>query len=981
MAFELFHLFLLSLGYLLALFGIAHAAEKGWVPQQLIRHPITYLLSLCVFACAWSFFGAVSLAHAYGYGFLAYYLGLTVAFLLSSLLLIPLWRLSRTYMLSSLADIFCFRFRSQLAGTLVTVLMLFAILPFLALQIQAIAETALILSPSEASGISKENINNLLALAFCLIVGIFTMLFGAKHLTAHQRHDGLVTAVAFSSLVKLVILLTLAGVAISSVFGGFDGLSQWLNTNSHVTARLNTPLQKDLSRTSLIIFFSTTIVMPHFFHMIITENTSPKTLRVASWGAPLLLLLISLPVLPILWSGYSNNTSLLPEYFIFSVGLDLNKPWLSLLTFIGGISAASSVIIVITLALASMCLKHLILPFYRPDSVTEIHRWLLRVKRTLIFCIILAGYIFYRIMDDRVSLQDLGLAAFIAALQFFPGVFATLYWQRANRQGFITGLCIGFGVWLIALLIPIVSETASEWLMPIFASYYSSNIELWHVVTLISLALNCSSFVLVSLLTTMNPDEKIAAEACSTDDLSRPIRRLLSVQNAREMEERLISVLGKRSAHYEMHLALNELGLDYSENRPFALRMLRNRLEANLSSMLGPSVASETIEQLLPYEESSNSGRTEDINLIEGQLERRKSHLTGLAADLDSLRRHHRKTLQELPVGVCSLSQDQEVLMWNNAIAELTQVPAEQTLGASLSTLPHPWQDILSAFSASPEAHRLKEPLKINGQNHWVNMHKSTGHDNDQIIVLEDATEIQNLEQSLRHRERLAAIGQLAAGVAHEIGNPVTGIACLAQNLRYDTENPESLNTAKEIISQTQRVTRIVQTLVNFAHTGTPSESTVMENINLHRCIDEAIHLVTLDKDAKPIQIHNQCEAELYAAGDQQRLLQVLINLINNARDASPTNSNIWLTAQSSASYIELSVSDQGSGIDQTNQEKIFDPFFTTKETGKGTGLGLYLVYNIIQDMEGQIRVESPYRDDQSGTRFTLSLRHSLDPD
>jgi PAS domain S-box-containing protein len=969
-------LFSLSIGYFLLVFVVAHAAEKQWIPAKLIQHPLTYTLSLGVFASAWALYGVVSLANEYGYGFLSYYLGIALLFFLASLLLIPLWRLCQTYMLKSLADVLAFRYRSQRAGSLVTLCMLVAVLPLLALQIQIISETALIITSKQATiGASSEQ-HDRLALIYCLVIALFAILFGAKQITPYQRHQGLVAAVAFDTLVKLTALLCVGYVSIEFIFGGLDGLSKWLEANPHYLDLLNSPIREDSSRTLLIIFFSAAVVMPHMFQMIIAENDSEKKLRTASWSIPTLLLLFSLPVLPILWGGYNTNTHLPPEYFSLSIGLDLGMPWLTLMTFLGGISGASIIIIVTTLALASMCLKHLILPFYRPSSDRDIHGWLILVRRALIVSIILCGYIFYRFMLNREALSNLGLAAFIATLQFFPGLFATLYWPRANSKGFIAGLTAGFSVWFITLLRPIVMETDPEIISRLYFTYAYQ--DLWHIVTLLSLGLNCAVFILFSLLTQTSKDEQQAAEACSTDDISRPARRMLSAQSAEEMETRLASSLGKRSAQREMERALEELNLERGERRPFALRKLRMQLETNLSSLLGPNVAREIIEQLLPYEEQGSEKSSDDINLIEGILENYPAVLSGLAADLDSLRRYHRQTLQELPVGVCSLGHDQEILMWNNAAEEITGIHSQNTIGAHLDNLPAPWNKLLADFLNSAKQRQLKHKVERAGDPLWVNLHKTNDPLSDrdgQVIVLEDATELQRLEHSLTHSERLASIGQLAAGVAHEIGNPITGIACLAQNLRYDTSNPESLATADEILTQTQRVTRIVQTLVHFAHTGNSDSKNHFTAVDIKACIKEAIHLLELNKDNKHISLHNLCQQDIYACGDQQRLLQVLINLINNARDASPANSRVEIDAYPKNDWIEITVTDHGCGISTEQQEKIFDPFFTTKQAGEGTGLGLYLVYNIIEDLEGHIFVQSPLSDGRQGTRFTLQLR------
>jgi signal transduction histidine kinase len=243
------------------------------------------------------------------------------------------------------------------------------------------------------------------------------------------------------------------------------------------------------------------------------------------------------------------------------------------------------------------------------------------------------------------------------------------------------------------------------------------------------------------------------------------------------------------------------------------------------------------------------------------------------------------------------------------------------------------------------------------------------------IVVVEDITDTQLLEHELTHQERLASIGRLAAGVAHEIGNPVTGIACLAQNLRYETENPDTLETASQIVKQTQRISSIVHSLVNFAHTGREARSLVTEAVNVRSCVSEAVQLLSLDNEARQIHYNNNCPTDIIVQGDNQRLMQVFINLLSNARDASSDNAMITIDALREDTEAHITVTDQGSGIDQHLQDRIFEPFFTTKDPGKGTGLGLALVYNIINDLGGDISIESPVPEFSShGTRIHIRL-------
>ena len=179
-SFSLSQLVLISAGYLLIFFGVAWMTEKGWVPRRLVRHPLIYTLSLGVYASAWAFYGTVGLAYDYGYGFLAYYLGLCGAFLLAPVLLYPILRLTRAYQLASLADLFAFRFRSTWAGALTSLGMLIAVLPRLALRIQAVATSTGILVQARAQDAP--------ALGFCLLITLFAMLFGARQINSKERH-------------------------------------------------------------------------------------------------------------------------------------------------------------------------------------------------------------------------------------------------------------------------------------------------------------------------------------------------------------------------------------------------------------------------------------------------------------------------------------------------------------------------------------------------------------------------------------------------------------------------------------------------------------------------------------------------------------------------------------------------------------------------------------------------------------------------
>lgn len=973
--FTLAGLFTAGCAYLLLLFIVAHAAERGWISHRILSHPAVYTLSIGVFASAFALYGAVDLAYEYGYGFLAYYVGVAGTFVFAPLVLMPLRRICRRYQLSSLADLLTFRFRSQWVGSAVTLCTLLAVLPLLALQIQAVSDTVVILTTATDPLAADNRHPDSLALILCFVITLFAILFGSRHRAGQEHHRGLVATIAFDAILKTTVLLGVGLLALFKVFNGPGSLEYWLMDHSDVLASLAAPLRQDSARALLLTFFAAALCAPHLFHMVLAETPDSHAFRHASWGVPLLLLLLSLPILPILWAGFRLGTNLPPEYFTLAVA-QAGGPLASLATFIAGLSAASVATVVITLALASMCLNHLILPFYQPGRRRDIYRWLLWLRRLLVAAIILAGYVFYRVLSGHESLASLAMTGFIGTLQFLPGVLAVMYWPRANRIGLLAGLLAGFTVWLALLLLPLVTTLDPR---PLLQDLLRQNtVDLWSLTALLSLGLNTGVFALVSLFTGATDEERAAAEVCALDDLNRPVRRALSIRSPEEIKQRLASALGVANAAREVERALHDLKLQPDERRPFALRRLRNRIEINLSGLMGPSVAHDMVNRLLPYE-PPGADANEDINLIEARLERYKSHLTGLAADLDSLRRHHRRTLEELPIGLCSLGRDREILMWNRVMGELTGIPGSDVVGSHLNSLPSPWRGLLEEFFNSTERHRDKRRVSVGGQTRWLSLHKASNHSDHrhdgQVIVVEDITETRLLEQKLVHNERLASIGRLAAGVAHEIGNPVTGIACLAQNLRYDTDNADSLAAAAEILQQTERITRIVQILVNFAHAGADAARRELEPVAVHRWVDEAIHLLELNKDARPVQFINACAEDLIVLADPQRLLQVFINLLGNARDASPDGSLIEVSGRHSADGVTLWVTDPGTGINKTSLEQVFDPFYTTKPVGQGTGLGLALVYSIIEDLDGEIEIHSPVPETGHGTRVQLTLR------
>jgi Na+/proline symporter/signal transduction histidine kinase len=970
---------LLSLGiaFLFFLFFAAYAVERGWFKREWTRTQLVYTLSLGVYCSSWAFYGSVGFAYEYGYGYLAYYMGICATFLLAPYLLSPILRLVRTYQLSSLADLFAFRYRSRTVGALVTIGTLIAILPLMALQIQAVSEVSTIINPDLNPAF--------MGFLFCLILIAFTILFGARHNLPNEQNDSLRLALAVEAVFKLAVTLGIGVFVVYEVYGGWGGLGEWVQANETRIDGFNSSMLTGGWITFMLLFMASPFVMPHMYTVIFKGQHSDKHLRGAAFGLPVYLFLFSLPVLPILWAGVELNFKTPVEFSHLAVGVGTDNIVVMALAYIGGMSAASGATIMMTLAMVSMGMNYLVMPIYKPRRQDDIYEWLNWLRRFGIVLVIGAAYGIYYFLSPVHSLASLGILAFVGTAQFIPGIVGTIFYKGANRKGLIAGLAVGFAIWGWNHLWPLIHDA---WVMDIKIPLRLSLAKnTWYLSALTSLFANAAVFFVVSSLTKPRREEIEAAEACMINRTTNTRRRPLIPQTVDDFIPLLSTPLGRVAAEKEVYKAIQELQIEPSEYRPAQLRRLRNQLEVNLSGLLGPAVA---ISMLNRYLHSAKERRdAQDLNLFEERMEGVQTKLTGLAAELNELRRYHRQTLMNLPMGVCTVSEDGEILMWNPAMSKITQIPETQVVGAGLSAIDEPWRDIIVEFISYKEDHNQVQFEVDELSARCINLHKShiigRNRQSDTVVLFDDQSEQKTLEGQLMHSQRLVAIGGLAAGVAHEIGNPITGIDCLAQDMKYETDNPVVLEMAGQIREQASRVTKIVQSMMNFAHSGKQGgKEKTAEHIPhaLRKIVEEALHLLELSKQKHHVYFLNKVNESLLIKCDPQRLGQVFINLLGNARDASPENSDIVITAEVKAPSVIISIEDQGHGISKEHLERIFEPFFTTKDVGKGTGLGLFITYNIIEEHFGQMRFESPANEiTQRGTRAVIVLPMYVETD
>ena len=966
-------IYAVGVAYLAILFGIAFVADRSTRVGRLAASPWVFSLSLGVYATSWTFYGNIGFLAEQGYLYLTIYLGVTLAFAATPWLLRPLLRLTREQQLTSLADLFAFRYRSRLTGPTVALFMLAGVLPYIALQIKAVTESAAVLT--------AETPPHLLALAFSLTIAAFAILFGARHIAPREKHAGLVLAIAFESVIKLLAILVIAAVALFAVFGGPAGLNAWLDANPGATEALYAPVREGGWFAMMVLAFAAAFLLPRQFHMLFTENIDPRALNRAAWAFPAFLLLLNLPMPVLYWAGEAAGLAIDPNYYAIGIAGWLDSATLALLVFIGGVSAASAMMIVTTLALAHMGTNYLT-PVGRlqeddaPGS--NLYRRLLWARRTWVVLIIGLGYAFYGVLQVVEGLAELGLISFAAVAQLLPGLAGLLFWNRATRFGFLAGLGAGILAWLFTLVLPLL-DTAGilpglpdprDWLQ-------AGHLDPWTFALTLSLGLNALLFVAVSLLTRPNAEEREAGRACCPGDAAAGTAGGLPLAgDVGEMESALGATLGPGPARHEVQRALDELGLPRHTRSRSDLRRLRERIERNLSGLLGPVLARMIVDQHLRLDAAGRHTLGESLRRVEEQLETRALPLSGLAAELDALRRFHRQILHELPLGVASLTASGEITGWNQALGQLTGIPPDTATGQPLDSLPRPWRGLLTAFIESPDPQWYKLHLELENGGRRLNLHKSDLLDSDgrregRIILIEDVTDRAQLEAEIAHSDRLASIGRFAAGVAHEIGNPLTGIASLAQTLPLEQDPDEIRAIADDVLAQTRRINDIVQSLITFAHAEEPAGSR-FEDLDPAELIHEAIrltrlagrkdlHFVTSGLDAPGLQVR----------GARGPLLQVFINLLTNAEQASPEGATVRVGAERRDGRVRVVVEDEGTGIEPDSLDRLFEPFFTTKPTGQGTGLGLPVAYSIVQDHGGTLTATNR---PEGGARFLLTL-------
>jgi len=975
-----YNVFFILLSYLLLLFGIAWVAERQERRgRSLVNNPYVYSLSLAVYCTSWTFYGSVGRAATSGLSFLTIYLGPTLMAALWMVVLTRIVRIAKANRITTISDFLGFRYgKSLLLSGLVAAIAVIGVIPYIGLQIKAIISTFEIISHEPRGGAA-------MGLVITLFLGGFAIIFGARRLDSSERHGGLVFAVAFESLVKLVAFL-LVGVFVT--YGVFDGFGDiFARIDRSPFAKLQSLAGESESAYSewfalLVLSMMAILFLPRQFQMAVVENCDERHLKKAVWLFPLYLFLINIFVLPIAFAGLLLTGSQRgADYFVLSIPLAQGMKYLSLMVFLGGFSAATSMVIVESLALSTMAMNSIVMPaligFHEHRRFPAI---ILSIKRIIILAVVYLGYLFAVSIGEFYSLVDIGLKSFEAVALFAPAFLLGLYWKRGSRTGAIAGLCAGFAVWFYTLIIPalfkagILTESGtlgrltSSGLLDPNALFGVHGLGKWGNSLFWSTFLNLVLYVGISLAKRPSREEEIQALLfVESDDRARELPLGASVTSA-DIEEILAQYVGADQASEVIENFVAQRGASGSEFTVQDLRALRFEAERVLSGAIGSSLSSIIFEDKLVLSEKERSEISSSLQQITASLRLSRQELAQTNIALSYLQEFSANIIESAPVGITSVSSSLRVNYWNRGMETLAGIGREAALDRPVDQL-LPWLRREQLLGGEQQEEIVQTPSQ---QCFRVNVSPFKDPAGGVVIILEDITEKTKMEEQLLQASKLASIGRLTAGISHEIGNPLASISSLVQELTAldgtSSEGPEFMHDSLNSINgHLERIARIVRSLGDFARIST-SRKIVSD---IREIFNRTTELVKYDKRFRKIRYQAEFEAIPTLLVNPDQIEQVFLNLLLNALDAMPDGGDLRVTMRRQGAEVVVQVEDTGRGIDPEALDRVFDPFFTTKPIGKGTGLGLSICYGTVRDHGGTITIKSTKG---SGTMFTVCL-------
>ncbi|MBU1566088.1 MAG: hypothetical protein KJ630_10715, partial [Proteobacteria bacterium] len=924
------------------------------------------------------FYGSVGKAATSGLSFLPIYIGPTLMSILWGALLLKIIGIAKRHRITTISDFIGSRYGNSLSlSALVTIVTIIGITPYLGLQMKAIMNTFTIMAGKSTGSVAA-------GWVITLVLGVFAIIFGARRLDSSERHGGLIFAIAFESLIKLVAFLA---VGIFVTYGLFDGFGDIFNQidNSAFSYLLNIGGDAAVGyqewASMLFLSMMAILFLPRQFHMAVVENSDPSHIAKAMWLFPLYLFLINIFVLPIAFGGILlGNSQLEADSFVLTIPLSQGKSVLALLVFIGGFSAATGMVIVESLALSTMMMNSLVMPaILRFKHVHGFPSLILNIKRILIIGCVFLGYFFAVFIGRFYTLVEIGLKSFEAVTIFAPALILGLYWKRGNRKGAMAGIIAGFVIWFYTLLMPalIKAEVISkEGLMSFFllndflnpqSLFGLKGLDKWSHCLFWEMLFNLVTYIGVSLFTSQDEDEERQG-LLFVDSYAPELMSKKSLYTIAMIEDILGQYVGKTEAlditsRYIVNEGINRQNITREE-----LIRLRNEAERVLSGVLGSSISTIIFEDKLTLTEEERGELSNSIKEITRNLRLSRHELADANRNLAFLKEFSENIIESAPLGIVTIDSHLAVKYWNKEMENLTGVSKAAAINQPIQPL-LPW---VQAAAWIPGEHKELVAATSDSQTIKLNISPFKDPSGGLVAILENITEKKKMEESLLQTTKLASLGQFTAGISHEIGNPLASISSLVQELQsIELYDPKELQFTQEslltINNHLARIAKIVRGLGDFARTSV-TEKTATDIIQL---LAQTVTLVKYDKRSRKVKFITRADQIPLLEVNPDRIQQVFLNLAINAIDAMPDGGTLEITARHTYPWVIIRFADTGCGIEEKDITQIFDPFFTTKPLSKGTGLGLSLCYGIIKDHNGLISVKSQK---DKGATFEIRL-------
>ncbi|HEH9428229.1 TPA: PAS-domain containing protein [Aeromonas sobria] len=1003
----------LSLTYLGLLFLIAFVADKH-KRHRLKGQPLLYSLSLAVYCTSWTFFGTVGQASESPWSPVPIYLGPMLVFLFGWRLLARLILVAKREHITSIADFIAARYgKSQRLAMVISLIAIMGILPYLVLQLKAIV-TGLDLLMVNSGGISPTSNTSELALGVTLLLALFSILFGTRHLDATEHHRGMVVAIAFESVVKLLAFIAVGGFALWLILSKPGVAHEQVTRDFFAQVMAVSPGNLLELAIYTVLAMCAVICLPRQFHVTVVENNQGQDLHWARWIFPLYLFVMGLFIWPLalagkLWLG----AEVASDTYVISLPMALGFDGMAMLAFLGGTSAATGMVIVCTIALAIMVSNDLVLPvllrrFWRQGRDERLVRLLLQVRRGAILLILLAAWGLYLWLGDLTSLSRIGYLSFGAVAQFAPALLLGLYWRHGNRKGVYLGLFLGVSLWFVTLLVEsglLAGSPLAELLAPPdWPAFRDLSLGAWCI--FLSLVLNLLGYVVGSLLSRPAVSERLQA----ANFVGKPSRDTAALYQARvsvkELEMLAARFVGSSRVKRAFGRFAGERGGTLAPQMQASAELIAHT-ERLLAGVFGTSSARLVLASAL-------QGRNMQLEEI--------ATIVDEASDVFRFNRGLLQgAIEHIGQGISVVDRELRLVAWNRRYIELFHYPpgliqagrsieeiirynAEQGLCGPGDIEEHVARRV--AFMKRGSAH-ISARERPDGR--VIEMQGNPMPAGGFVMTFTDITPFRDAERVLREAnehlearvaERTHELSELnrqlllvnqqveranhsksrfLAAVSHDLTQPLNAAKLFTSSLlEMLPPSGEQARIARHIDDALGATEDLITDLLDISRLEAGKFKAKKIDFALRDLFDNL--KAEFGVLAQAGGIHFSVVESKHAVHSDVRLLRrVLQNFLTNAFRYNPAG-RVLLGCRRIGEKIRIEVWDNGPGIPQDKQEAIFDEFSrldhsrTAKE--QGLGLGLAIARGISQVLGHQLTLQSwPGKGSVFAVTLTLATR------